>query len=188
MPSTAKTHYDVLNLPRKSGLTPAEVKQAYHQTLLTYHPDKIKQKQDSPSSTRPISKPATATASVPSIDEIVCAYSVLSDPTKRATYDTTLKAQLTNLAQPRLDASGHAGLESYDLEELDYSEEQDTAQGTWSRGCRCGNEQGYVVTEEELEDLSQAYQQDGSGGTREVIVGCRGCSLLVRVTYAVEAA
>lgn len=185
MPSTAKTHYDLLNLSRKSELTLAEVKQGYHQTLLTYHPDKIKQ--DSTSSRGSISKPATANASVPSIDEIVCAYNVLSDPMKRAAYDATLKAQVTNLAQLNLDASGHAGLESYDLEELDYEEEQDTARGTWSRGCRCGNEQGYIVTEEELEHSNQADQQDGFGGTGEVLVGCQGCSLLVRVTYAVEA-
>ena len=179
MPSTAKNHYDLLNLSCKSELTLAEVKQAYHQTLLTYHPDKIKQ--GSTSCTGSISKAATAVTSVPSIDEIVCAYKVLSDPTKRAAYDAALKAQLD------IDASGHAGLESFDLEELDYDEEQDSARGTWSRGCRCGNEQGYIVTEEELQHSNQTDQQDGYRGTGEVLVGCQGCSLLIRVTYAVAA-
>lgn len=59
-----------------------------------------------------------------------------------------------------------------DLEEFVYWEEE----GRWSLGCRCGEEEGFEVREEELEEEEEAG---------EVLVGCRGCSLWRRVGFAV---
>jgi diphthamide biosynthesis protein 4 len=49
----------------------------------------------------------------------------------------------------------------------------------WTRACRCGMEKGYTILEEELEDAEQR-------GEGEVLVGCEGCSLWVRVGFGVE--
>lgn len=51
----------------------------------------------------------------------------------------------------------------------------------WTRGCRCGAEQGFRILEEELEDAERR-------GEKEVLVGCEGCSLWVRVGFDVEEA
>lgn len=55
---------------------------------------------------------------------------------------------------------------------MGYDEEEQM----WYRGCRCGREGVYVVTEEELE-------LNGEFG--ETITPCQGCSLWLRVTFAV---
>ncbi len=184
MPSTSRTHYNVLNLSQKSDLTFEEVKQAYHHTLLTHHPDKVKQ--DFALGKAITSNATTATKPTSSIDEIVSAYTVLSDPAKRTVYDRTLKVQLATLAHHSLNTSGHAGLESHDLDDLTYSEDGQTGRGTWSRGCRCGSEQGYVVTGEDLETADRSYEHNEYNGAREILVACRGCSLLLRISFLVD--
>jgi diphthamide biosynthesis protein 4 len=49
----------------------------------------------------------------------------------------------------------------------------------WTRSCRCGAEKGFRILEEELEDAEKR-------GEKEVLVGCEGCSLWVRVGFEVE--
>lgn len=49
----------------------------------------------------------------------------------------------------------------------------------WTRACRCGDEKGFRILEEELEDAE-------GRGEKEVLVGCEGCSLWVRVGFEVE--
>lgn len=49
----------------------------------------------------------------------------------------------------------------------------------WARPCRCGAEKGFRILEEELEDAE-------GRGEKEVLVGCEGCSLWVRVGFDVE--
>ena len=183
MPPAQRTHYDVLGVSRTSDLTSADIKQAYHETLLTYHPDKIQQA--SPSRLSPTSVPFQATSRVPTIDDIVSAYAVLSDSTKKAAYDVDLKSQWI-IPNRGPNPPSHAGLETYDLDEMEYNEKSGC--GTWSRRCRCGNEQGYLVTEEELEDANQGCKEPATqdDSTREILVACRGCSLLIRVTFAVD--
>ena len=63
------------------------------------------------------------------------------------------------------------GLETVDLDDLDYDEE---GGGAWYRGCRCGSVRGFRVTEEDLE-------KEVENG--DVVVGCVGCSLWLRVTF-----
>lgn len=49
----------------------------------------------------------------------------------------------------------------------------------WVRGCRCGAGKGFRILEYELERASRR-------GEKEVLVGCEGCSLWVRVGFDVE--
>lgn len=72
-----------------------------------------------------------------------------------------------------------------DLEDL--SEDGNEDGGVWFRGCRCGDERGFLVTEEDLERGVDAENEGkGTTGRGEVVVGCRGCSLWVRVVFAVQ--
>lgn len=156
-------HYQVLSLvpPTQAGrdVTARDIKLAYRRSLLHHHPDKFKS-----TATR-----ATNSAlSSPTIDAITLAYKVLSDATARSEYDRLLCLLKSN-------SSAHSekprpGLETADLDDLDY----DDLQHVWSRSCRCGNGKGFLLTERELE-------REVEHG--EVITGCRGCSLWLRVVF-----
>lgn len=54
--------------------------------------------------------------------------------------------------------------------------------------CRCGYPLGFVVTDQELADAAAEHDdEDGGGHDSELVdvaVGCRGCSLWIRVTFA----
>ncbi|KAL2427334.1 hypothetical protein ABEF95_011824 [Exophiala dermatitidis] len=158
------THYDVLSLSRhrtRDSLSNDEVKAAYRRALLLHHPDKIFQSGAASklSNARPVP--------LYSIDEIVVAYEVLADPERRAAYDQAL---IQEEASGGCDRGTHIGVESYDLEDLPYDE----ANNIWYRHCRCGDERGYILTEADLEKESEQ---------REVYVGCRGCSLFIKVLF-----
>lgn len=158
--ATSSNYYRLLNLESKQAvLSAAEVKQAYRRALLLHHPDKA------------TVEPRTSSVTV---DEIALAYKTLSDSTLRAEYDHWLRTvlgagEITN-ATPR---PRYTGLETVDLDDLDYDE----AASLWSRGCRCGDEKGFMVSQLELE------QETKEG---EIIVGCKQCSLWLRVLFGVE--
>lgn len=59
-------------------------------------------------------------------------------------------------------------LQSVDLDDFDYDEERKC----WTRACRCGAGEGFVITEEDL-------------AAGDDVVGCCGCSLWVKVGYEV---
>ena len=151
------THYQLLGLQGRqyaSTLSPQEVKAAYRRALLQYHPDK--RSDDVPDVT---------------VDDIALAYKTLSEPALRAEYDRWLEASKCNAqvkGQPH-----HTGLETVDLDDL--ALDADTS--SWSRGCRCGDDRGFLVMESELEK----NVDDG-----ELIVGCKGCSLWLRVLFKIE--
>jgi len=169
----SRNHYEVLQLPRPDGTTsPLSkdlVKAAFRRALLAHHPDKAGSRTPPPADLQRASQPLY------SVDDIRTAYDVLSDPIQRAAYDETLKRN-ENPAVRRhratSDRGTHAGVEVYDLEDLDHHE----AERRWSRNCRCGNEQGYVVTESDLEKESEHG---------EIYIGCRGCSLFIKVLFGV---
>ena len=147
-------HYSILDLPPENKLLDEKaLKLAYRRALLLHHPDKT----------------STTSKSKPSVDQITAAYKTLSDPTSRSAYDRkgTLKSSQTS----ETSSNPHTGLETVDLDDLDY----DDAQGTWYRSCRCGKRRAYVITEESLEVNVDCG---------EIIVGCQGCSLWLRITFA----
>ncbi|KAI9695766.1 MAG: Diphthamide biosynthesis protein 4 [Bogoriella megaspora] len=159
---TSQEHYTILNLSPTlhTSHTLSTIKSAYRRALLLHHPDK------SPSQNSPRHPTST-----PTIDAISLAYRILSNPSTRSEYDRSL----TLLNKPSFTLEQHAeafrsGLETVDLDDLSYDE----GEGVWTRGCRCGQGRGFVVREEELEREAQ------SG---EVVVGCGGCSLWMRVVF-----
>jgi diphthamide biosynthesis protein 4 len=176
------THYEVLGLDLAIEHTPAEIKVAYRQTLLTYHPDKVQLAgaTDTDAASRTTSSHTTSTA--PTIDAIVTAFHILSDEGRRRGYDRHLKIRSRGVFNARK-ADDHAGLDSFDLEDLVYEEDPTTGQSSWCKGCRCGREKGFLVTEA---DLEAATKQDIDVRDHSVLLECAGCSLLIRVTFAVE--
>ena len=162
--SGSATHYEVL------GLTPsildsstsdpsALIKRAYHRALLRNHPDKA-----TTSSSTPVLETATFT-----VDQISRAFTVLSSPAQRASYDASLR--LSQTAVPGV-ARVQTGVENVDLDDLPFDE----AEERWYRSCRCGNDRGYSFGEEDLL---------GAGDEGLLMVGCQDCSLWLRVHFAV---
>jgi len=162
------THYEILSFSSSpQNLTPGAVKKAYHRALLHHHPDK---------SPLPSSSLTQKTQSKPtfSIDQITTAFTVLSDPAQRKRYDQELGNVNAEVAIGKV-------LQTVDLDDMEYCEEGQEGKGVWWRGCRCGEEKGFVLTEEDLED----GEEEGEGDGGQVVVGCVGCSLWVRVVYGV---
>ena len=159
-------YYQLLHLEarqRDSFLSAREVKSAYRHALLSHHPDRK-------SLQLPNAKGTNEDHSV-TIDEIALAYKTLSEPDLRTAYDRWLQSSETNgniTRRPR-----YTGLETVDLDDLSFDPES----ALWSRGCRCGDQKGFIVTEPELEKNAE----DG-----ELIVGCKGCSLWLRVLFGVD--
>lgn len=164
MPLSSRTHYELLNLPiptiTSKPPSPQEIKAAYRLALLAHHPDK-----SSP-------QLPTKNPNVPTIDAIKAAYHALSTPSLRAEYDRTVLLHPPTKSTGQ--KSGYTGSETLDLDDLVFDE----VEGVWYLGCRCGEKRGYVVTEGDLE------REERLGG-REIVVGCRGCSLWIRVGFGV---
>jgi curved DNA-binding protein CbpA len=158
------THYEVLGLPAQTSLTPQLIKAAYRKALLKHHPDKA----GVPSSSV---NDQHYSKSAHSVDKITEAYSVLSSPKSRADYDRELTLQTRSQSKDESDIF-RTGVEVVDLDDLDYDE----TEGSWYRSCRCGDNRGFLFKEDSLEDAAD----DG-----ELNVGCRGCSLWLRVLFGV---
>ncbi|KAF2854687.1 hypothetical protein T440DRAFT_514574 [Plenodomus tracheiphilus IPT5] len=145
-------------------------------------------------------------ATVYTVDDVKEAYTVLSDTKSRVEYEgwflkyggristaSTTAGVGEDGAGARFSSDFILGLEVLDLGELDVVEGGGGGQGyaeggggrggrgqmEWARGCRCGAEKGFRILEEELEDAERR-------GEKEVLVGCDGCSLWVRVGFDVE--
>ena len=155
-------HYRILDLPCSphTGNKPSQtdIKAAYRRALLQHHPDK-REKQSSNTYQKP-----TYT-----LDQIFLAYKTLVDPRARFDYDQSLKT--TNSVVSTSGKDAHPGLETSDLDELAF----DSEHSIWSKSCRCGNSRGFEISEKDLEE-SVEYG--------EIITGCKGCSLWLRVTFA----
>jgi DnaJ-class molecular chaperone len=173
-PEPSPTHYEILDLPpslqNEPYFSPQTLRTAYRRSLLRWHPDKA-------NTNLTLKSPPSATQPKFSIDQISTAYTTLCDTRKRREYDRELKAR--NSRSGNENGNGwneerkfKAGVEAVDLDDL----EHDESQGIWYRGCRCGDESGYEVRESDLE---------AGEGDAEVLVGCRGCSLWLRVLFAV---
>lgn len=160
---TGLNHYEVLALSHllvaNQEISQHDIKAAYRDALLHYHPDKFKG-----------AKREMTNAPIYTVDEITQAFKVLGNPRSRSQYDQGLKFPSREIVNAK---GSHLGLETVDLDDLRLDEEQKI----WYRGCRCGSEQCFIVSEEELEKNAEVG---------EVIIGCQGCSLWLRVTFVVS--
>ncbi|KAK4499826.1 hypothetical protein PRZ48_008012 [Zasmidium cellare] len=157
--ANTRNFYQILDLVEKQHdavITPEQLRQAYKQALLHHHPDKHAH--------------ISGDSHSPTVDDISEAYKVLSDPESRSQYDHKLRLEA---ADGRDVATRHTGMEIVDLEELDFIEKS----GTWARDCRCGSKPAYIITEPELEK---------NADFGELITGCKGCSLWLKVLFTVE--
>lgn len=169
MPSSPSGHYEVLGLPGSSSrvqVTTQDIKKAYRQALLQHHPDKL-DNLDLPRINHLHSPTSTAKYT---IDDISLAYKVLSDPRARTEYDRELRVRQQGPQNKSADVNAQTGLETVDLDDLNYDE----GRNVWYLGCRCGEDRGFSVTEEELDK----EKEHG-----EVVTGCRGCSLWLKVLF-----
>ncbi|TVY36861.1 Diphthamide biosynthesis protein [Lachnellula subtilissima] len=163
------THYEILGLPetiRNEFNIPVQtLRGAYRRALLQNHPDK---------SQLPPKPTLTSQHTVYSIDQISEAFSILSDGKSRAKYDKELKLQnnSANAAGEKGKQAFRTGVETVDLDDLEFDE----AQEEWYRSCRCGDERGFLIKETDLEEAAE----DG-----ELNVGCKGCSLWLKVLFGV---
>lgn len=195
--SYTKNYYHILGLnthnpastsasTRRAGVDRVELRRAYRSALLLAHPDK--KGANTPDAT-----------SVHSVDDVKEAYRVLDCAKSRAEYDNWV------LRHPGVldvasgaggnngnDIGGGAGgglsqdfilglelLDLSDFEESEYSPAENAAEMQWTRACRCGDLAGFRILEVDLEDAE-------ARGEKEVLVGCSGCSLWVRVGFDVE--
>lgn len=158
------THYEVLGLPAGKTLTPQLIKAAYRRALLLWHPDKNN------SNTR------VARSTAFSVDQIALAYQTLLSPKSRAEYDRSLALSSESAPVSKGGEIFRTGVEIVDLDDLKFEEDSKTGEMTWYRGCRCGDDKGYIIKEEDLEDAS-------SEG--ELYAGCLGCSLWLKVLFDV---
>ncbi|KAI0443667.1 hypothetical protein F4803DRAFT_549936 [Xylaria telfairii] len=174
------------------------IKQAYHKALLKYHPDKNPQDPSAAPSPRTQynksssggGSSSTPASSVPrsqltyTVDQIQHAYSVLSDAQQRREYDrqllltssssssSTFATSFSSTTEQKHSVSTrfHTGVETVDLDDLDFDERT----GVYFGSCRCGNARGFQFTEAQLEE----YEED-----LVLMVQCLDCSLWMRVLF-----
>ncbi|EHK15392.1 uncharacterized protein TRIVIDRAFT_184795 [Trichoderma virens Gv29-8] len=168
MALSSPSHYEIL------GLTPTIlnsqhdpstlIKQAYRRALLRHHPDKAA------AATPAISLSASSPSQLYTIDQITQAFTVLSSPHQRSTYDANLR--LTRAKSDGSHARFQTGIENVDLDDLQFDEGEER----WYRSCRCGNDRGYSFQESDLEEV----EHEGV-----LMVGCHDCSLWLKVHFAV---
>jgi len=155
------SHYETLQISPafvSAQKNPSLVlRHAYRRALLRHHPDKHQ-----------IPPPPTTIT----VDRITQAFNTLIDPSSKAVYDRSLLLanKLSSTPGPQRDEF-QTGIEAVDLDDLEYHDEE----GCWFRACRCGNERGFLLTEDDLDEASDHG---------EVVAGCAGCSLWIKVHFA----
>lgn len=189
MAAYTKNYYAVLNLPEPSpsissrttpSISATQIRAQYRAALLAAHPDK--------------NHSTAGKKGQYSVDDVKEAFAVLSDARQKRAYDAWLRTSGGGVAadakRRREQEDFVLGLEALDLSDFTEFEiaggggsgsgsEEDGAGVEWRRACRCGHETGFRITEEELECAVQREE-------KEVLVGCEGCSLWVRVGFEVE--
>lgn len=173
MALSSPSHYQVL------GLTPTIlnsqhdpstlIKQAYRRALLRHHPDKAASSASPSLSSSSQSK--SSNAQLYTVDQITQAFTILSSPRQRSTYDANLRLSRAN-GDDDSQARFQTGIENVDLDDLAFDEGEER----WYRSCRCGNDRGYSFQETDLEEV----EHEGL-----LMVGCQDCSLWLKVHFAV---
>lgn len=177
--------YEVLDLPvpftraQQDALTAKDVKTAYRRALLRWHPDKLGGR-DSHSSAVEDGKDSIHAANGKgrlAVDQITHAYEVLSDPKSRRAYDESLRADASSKPSGGFGRHRTTELDVIDLDDMSFDEQQ----GVWSKACRCGNVQGFRISEDELEGATD--EQEGSQG--EVLLACGDCSHHIKILFVI---
>jgi diphthamide biosynthesis protein 4 len=109
------------------------------------------------------------------IDHLTHAYHTLLSPTLRHACNLTLSADDSS-------SGSDAVVQTVDLDELLQQQHPEDEKRRWTRGCRYGEVEGYVITEVELEEAAADGDGDGVG---VVLVECVGCSLWLKVEFGV---
>lgn len=162
------TYYEILDIPsalqNETHIPVATLRSAYRRALLRNHPDKS-QGQEGHTNTNQTKY---------TIDQISVAFSQLSDSKLRAQYDKELRLQNRSIngVGEKEGEVFRTGVEVVDLDDLNVEEEN----GIWYRSCRCGDDRGFLIREQDLEEAAE----DG-----EISVGCKGCSLWLKVLFGV---
>ncbi len=170
------THYQVLDLPWNVGagldLSAQHLKAAYRRALFRHHPDKNEAQSDSKHDLEVRKKSGKEV--IYTIDQVTEAYATLSVQKLRSEYDRVLKLQTPppKRSGQSDDQKFRSGLEVLDLDDLDYDE----TGRIWFKSCRCGDERGFQIRETDLEEASDVG---------ELHVGCRGCSLWLKVLFGI---
>lgn len=164
------TFYEVLGLSTHIGdvekISSQMIKSAYRRSLLIHHPDKA-------SAIQPGAEKSASRGNIAfSIDQITEAYNVLSISKQRAQYDLELRLHSSAHQEGERKQTFKTGIEVVDLDDLAYDE----AENVWYRNCRCGDDRGFLIREVDLEEVAD----EGELG-----VGCRGCSLWLKVLFGV---
>jgi diphthamide biosynthesis protein 4 len=170
------THYQVLDLSWNFGvdsdLSAQHLKAAYRRALFQHHPDKTGAQSDSKHDLEVGKRPGNKATYT--IDQITEAYATLSILKLRSEYNRVLQLRAR---PPKGTGQGddqifRSGLEIVDLSDLSYDEMGEV----WFKSCRCGDERGFQIREADLEEASDIG---------ELHVGCRGCSLWLKVLFGV---
>jgi len=170
----AATYYEVLGIAEaRHPISKQDVKAAYHQALLLHHPDKSLTRGSLNRSTSTRTRRTDEAQPAYSVDDITKAYRILSDPLTRVEYDRSQQLHVRTQPQQARAEAFHIGLETVDLDDLPYDE----GPGVWYRSCRCGEPRGFIVTECDLE------KEEELG---EVHIACSGCSLWLKLSFAVS--
>lgn len=163
------TYYEILGIPltlqNETYIPIATLRSAYRRALLRNHPDKARGQEQGHTNKN---------QTIYTIDQISVAFSHLSDPKLRAQYDKQLSLQnrsINGVGQKEGEVF-RTGVEVVDLDDLNVEEED----GIWYRSCRCGDTRGFLIREHDLEEAAE----DG-----EISVGCKGCSLWLKVLFGV---
>jgi len=199
----------------KQQITPAELRRAYKLALLAAHPDKVSAVAATTATTNATKTKTKPAYTVDDVKEAYTTLANATSKSEYDNWflrhgdglitTTAGKERGSERSEVQLSSDFVLGLELLDLGDFEMWEggDVDTAistgmaspgqreeegvgggaggegQTTWTRGCRCGADRGFSILEEELEDAEER-------GEKEVLVGCVGCSLWVRVGFEVE--
>ncbi|SSD60033.1 related to Diphthamide biosynthesis protein 4 [Saccharomycodes ludwigii] len=146
--------------------TTLDIKAAYKEKLLKYHPDKNK----------------NATNVGPySIQQIKEAYEVLSNPDLRDKY----QKELINTSKKIGFSNTGDGLDEFSLDDFILEENANDDEFSWYMDCpRCNSKNGFYLTEKILESQGEDISLDFNSQMYQIIVQCSMCSLWIKVNYA----
>lgn len=190
LPLNHISYYEVLGVPQDCSTK--DVKSAYHRLLLTHHPDKKVQREDT-----------TILPNRHSIQLIQDAYRTLSDTQQRKDYDAAIHTHFIKLGLTASSAStvNIDGMDRIDLSEFEVTESQPEKGGVGTAGdseleevfvhaCpRCHFEDGFVLSETDLEQGTHEQEQNRLNSTDvdyQLLLQCASCSLWLCVTYSIS--